>query len=145
MTDDFKEYGKQIIKNAKAFADKFMELGYKVISNGTQNHMFVLDVYNTLNLTGKEVEEELDKINITVNKNQIPNDTLPPLKSSGIRIGVPAMTTKGFNENDFEQLAKLINLYLKDYKDKNINEQIIEYYKEKVKNIIDNRGGSYAL
>ena len=145
MTDDFKEYGKQIIKNAKAFADKFIELGYKVISNGTQNHMFVLDVYNTLNLTGKEVEEELDKINITVNKNQIPNDTLPPLKSSGIRIGVPAMTTKGFNENDFEQLAKLINLYLKDYKDKNINEQIIEYYKEKVKNIIDNRGGNYAL
>lgn len=145
MTDDFKEYGKQIIKNAKAFADKFIELGYKVISNGTQNHMFVLDVYNTLNLTGKEVEEELDKINITVNKNQIPNDTLPPLKSSGIRIGVPAMTTKGFNENDFEQLAKLINLYLKDYKDKNINEQIIEYYKEKVKDIIDNRGGNYAL
>lgn len=145
MTDDFKEYGKQIIKNAKAFADKFIELEYKVISNGTQNHMFVLDVYNTLNLTGKEVEEELDKINITVNKNQIPNDTLPPLKSSGIRIGVPAMTTKGFNENDFEQLAKLINLYLKDYKDKNINEQIIEYYKEKVKDIIDNRGGNYAL
>lgn len=145
MTDEFKEYGKQIIKNAKSFADKFIELGYKVISNGTQNHMFVLDVYNTLNLTGKEVEEELDKINITVNKNQIPNDTLPPLKSSGIRIGVPAMTTKGFNENDFEQLAKLINLYLKDYKNKNINEQVIEYYKEKVKDIIDNRGGNYAL
>ena len=145
MTDEFKEYGKQIIKNAKSFADKFIELGYKVISNGTQNHMFVLDVYNTLNLTGKEVEEELDKINITVNKNQIPTDTLPPLKSSGIRIGVPAMTTKGFNENDFEQLAKLINLYLKDYKNKNINEQVIEYYKEKVKDIIDNRGGNYAL
>lgn len=145
MTDDFKEYGKQIIKNAKSFADKFIELGYKVISNGTQNHMFVLDVYSTLGLTGKEVEEALDRINITVNKNQIPNDTLPPLKSSGIRIGVPAMTTKGFNENDFEQLAKLINLYLEDYKNIDLTDSILNYYKDKVKDLISNRGENYAL
>lgn len=145
MTDNFKEYGKQIIKNAKSFADKFIELGYKVISNGTQNHMFVLDVYNTLGLTGKEVEEALDRINITVNKNQIPNDTLPPLKSSGVRIGVPAMTTKGFNENDFEQLAKLINLYLEDYKNIDLTDSILNYYKDKVKDLISNRGENYAL
>lgn len=145
MTDEFKEYGKQIIKNAKAFANKFIELGYKVISNGTQNHMFVLDVYSTLELTGKEVEEALDRINITVNKNQIPNDTLPPLKSSGVRIGVPAMTTKGFNENDFEQLAKLINLYLKDYKDGNITDEVITHYIDKVKDMISNKGGNYAI
>lgn len=145
MTVDFKEYGKQIIKNAESFADKFIELGYKVISNGTQNHMFVLDVYNTLGLTGKEVEEALDRINITVNKNQIPNDTLPPLKSSGVRIGVPAMTTKGFNENDFEQLAKLINLYLEDYKNIDLTDSILNYYKDRVKDLISNRGENYAL
>ena len=145
MTVDFKEYGKQIIKNAESFADKFIELGYKVISNGTQNHMFVLDVYNTLGLTGKEVEEALDRINITVNKNQIPNDTLPPLKSSGVRIGVPAMTTKGFNENDFEQLAKLINLYLEDYKNIDLTDSILNYYTDRVKDLISNRGENYAL
>lgn len=128
MTDEFKEYGKQIIKNAKAFADKFISLGYKVISNGTQNHMFVLDVYNTLGLTGKEVETELDKIRITVNKNQIPNDELPPLKSSGIRIGVPAMTTKGWKEDDFKDLAVIINEFLKEVKySKENNNLVIDY------------------
>lgn len=128
MTDEFKEYGKQIIKNAKAFVDKFISLGYKVISNGTQNHMFVLDVYNTLGLTGKEVETELDKIRITVNKNQIPNDELPPLKSSGIRIGVPAMTTKGWKEDDFKDLAVIINEFLKEVKySKENNNLVIDY------------------
>lgn len=137
MTDEFKEYAQQILKNAKAFADEFIRLDYKVISNGTQNHMFVLDVYNSLGLTGKEVETALDKINITVNKNQIPNDTLPPMKSSGIRIGVPAMTTKGWKENDFEQLAGIINGFLINLKNNLVDDDLIDLFKKQIKHLKD--------
>ena len=143
MTDEFKEYGNQVVKNAKAFAEKFKELGYKIISDGTENHMFVLDVYHTLGLTGKQAEEALDKIHITVNKNQIPKDELPPLKSSGLRIGTPAMTTKGFNEDDFRDIAMVIDNYLRcvqdDIIDGNINDihitrvmQIVQRAKERI-------------
>lgn len=117
LQPEFKEYTRQILKNASAFANKFIELGWKVISNGTQNHMFVLDVYNSIGMTGKQAEIALDEINITANKNQIPNDTLSPLVSSGVRIGTPAMTTKGWQEEDFIELATLINQYLRNYKD----------------------------
>ena len=137
MTNEFKEYAQQILKNAKSFADEFIRLDYKVISNGTQNHMFVLDVYNSLGLTGKEVEVALDKINIPVNKNQIPNDTLPPMKSSGIRIGVPAMTTKGWKENDFEQLAGIINGFLINLKNNLVDDDLIDLFKKQVKHLKD--------
>ena len=120
MTDEFKDYAKQVVENSKVFAERFMELGWKVISNRTENHMFVLDVYNSVGITGKQAEELLDTINITVNKNQIPNDTLPPLQSSGIRIGTPAMTTKGFSEAEFIKLADIMDgalrMYANDYK-----------------------------
>ena len=114
MTPEFEEYAAQVIKNSKAFAAEFLKLGGKVVSGGTDNHMFVLDVYSTYGITGKEAEEALDKINITVNKNQIPNDTLPPLKSSGIRLGTAAMTSKGYVEEDFRNLANKIHYYLKN-------------------------------
>lgn len=134
MQPEFKEYAEAILKNARTFAEAFKDLGYKIISNGTENHMFVLDVYNSIGLTGKEAEEALDLINVTVNKNQIPNDTLPPLKSSGVRIGTPAMTTKGWKEEDFVELAKIIDEYLKEYK--NHKEEpvlsFIDTYKDKV-------------
>lgn len=115
LQPEFKEYTRQILKNASAFANKFIELGWKVISNGTQNHMFVLDVYNSIGMTGKRAEVALDEINITANKNQIPNDILSPLVSSGVRIGTPAMTTKGWKEEDFVELATLIDQYLRKY------------------------------
>lgn len=143
MTDEFKKYGEQVIKNAKAFANKFIELGYKVISNGTENHMFVLDIYHTLGITGKQAEEGLDKIHVTVNKNQIPNDELPPLKSSGLRIGTPAMTTKGFIEEDFEDLAMCIDNYLRCIKEDVIDENINDIHITRVMQIINrakNRG-----
>ena len=145
MTDDFKLYAKQIINNAKSFANKFIDLGYKVISNGTENHMFVLDVYNSIGLTGKEVEVALDKINITVNKNQIPNDTLPPLKSSGIRLGTPAMTTKGWKDEDFVILAEIINSYLLEVKANLIGDIRLIEYKEEVLKLINSvkRRGEY--
>lgn len=136
LRPEFKEYAKQIIKNAKAFSEEFTKNGWKVISNGTENHMFVLDVYTSIGITGKEAEEELDKIHITVNKNQIPNDTLPPLKSSGVRIGTPAMTTKGWKEENFIELAKIIMDYLKLYKDGKA-EEVRDEYTDKVVKIIN--------
>ena len=137
MQPEFKQYIKQVITNASIFAQEFMIQGWKVISNGTQNHMFVLDTYDSIGLTGKEVEEALDNINITLNKNQIPNDILPPLKSSGVRIGTPAMTTKGWLELDFIELANIIINYLKEIKNNNENEDIIEKYKVKVSKLVN--------
>ena len=132
---EFKDYAKQVVKNAKAFSEEFIHHGWKVISGGTQNHMFVLDVYNSIGITGKEAEKELDKIHITVNKNQIPNDTLPPLKSSGVRIGTPAMTTKGWKEEKFKKLANLMIKYLELYKEGKAEENR-EIYTQKVLEII---------
>ena len=126
---EFKEYANQVVKNAKVFSKEFIKEGWKVISGGTDNHMFVLDVYNSIGITGKEAEEELDKIHITVNKNQTPNDELPPLKSSGVRIGTPAMTTKGWKEKDFIELAKIIMNYLNDYKEGILEEKKYNYIK----------------
>lgn len=132
-TDEFKDYAKQVVNNAKTFANTFINNGAKVISDGTDNHMFVLDVYTSYGLTGKDVEEFLDKVNITLNKNQIPNDQLPPLKSSGVRIGTAAMTTKGWKDEDFKLLGDLIDRILKD-KDR---ENSIDTYKIEVKKLID--------
>lgn len=139
LTPEFKDYGRQVVENAKAFANEFIMLNNKVISGGTQNHMFVLDVYSSYGITGKEAEEALDKINITVNKNQIPNDTLSPLVSSGIRIGTPAMTTKGWKVEDFQRLARIINRYLKDLAEHELDNTFIvneEAYKEDVAALI---------
>ena len=136
LKQDFKKYTEQIVKNAKAFSEGFLEEGWKIISGGTQNHMFVLDVYESIGVTGKETEEELDKIHITCNKNQIPNDPLPPLKSSGVRIGTPAMTTKGWKEDDFRKLSKVIIDYLKEVKE-GTQEAVREDYIKKVEEIIN--------
>ena len=133
---EFKEYAEQIVKNAKAFSEEFKKAGWKIISGGTDNHMFVLDVYSSIGITGKEAEEELDKIHITVNKNQIPNDTLPPLQSSGVRIGTPAMTTKKWKEEDFEKLADVMIDFLTRIKEEKTDELYDEYTK-KVMDIIN--------
>jgi len=135
-TDEFKEYAHQVVKNAKAFSEAFLKEGWKIISGGTDNHMFVLDVYDSIGITGKEAEEELDKIHITLNKNQIPNDQLPPLKSSGVRIGTPAMTTKGWKEEDFEKLARIMMDYLKLCKEGK-QEENREEFTEKVVGLIE--------
>ena len=96
--------------------------------------MFVLDVYGSVGITGRQAEEFLDNINITLNKNQIPNDELPPLKSSGVRIGTPAMTTKGFGKDEFIKLADLIDKALRDYaedlrKYNEITDEMMQEYK----------------
>lgn len=109
LQPEFKEYQKQVIKNIQAMSNRFKELGDKIISDGTDNHLILLDVYNSFGITGAEAEKILDSIHITVNKNTIPNETLSPMKASGIRIGSPAMTTRGFKEKEFIQVAEIIH------------------------------------
>lgn len=111
-TEEFKQYIHQVVKNSKATCEEFIKLGYHVITNGTDNHMFLIDLTNT-GLTGKQVQEELDKHNITVNKNCVPNETRSPMQASGIRIGTAAMTTRGYKEDDFIRVARQIDEYIK--------------------------------
>lgn len=108
LKPEFTEYQKQILKNATAMAKKFLSLGLKLVSGGTDNHLMLLDLSET-GVTGKELETMLDDVNITVNKNSIPFDTLPPTVTSGIRIGTPSITTRGFTEADCEEIAVLIH------------------------------------
>ena len=108
MQPEFKDYIKNVVNNCKIFAEELQNLGFKVISGGTDNHLMLLDVYNTYGLTGKEAEVLLDRIHITVNKNTIPNDELSPMVTSGVRIGTAAMTTRGFKEKEFKCVANII-------------------------------------
>ena len=111
-TDEYKKYIYQVVKNCKAMAREFQRLGYHIITGGTDNHLFLLDLTHT-GLTGKQVQDELNKNGITVNKNCIPNETRPPSETSGIRIGTAAMTTRGFQEIDFIRVAHEINNIIK--------------------------------
>lgn len=119
-TDDFKHYIENVIRNAKALCNTLKEEGFRIVQGGTDNHLIVVDVKASLGITGKEAEEVLDKINITVNKNTIPYDTLPPTLTSGIRLGTPAMTTKGLKEKDFIKIGKIISEALKNKDDKKV-------------------------
>jgi glycine hydroxymethyltransferase len=113
LSDDFKEYQKQVIKNAKAMSDEFIKLGYKVISGGTDNHLMLIDVKSSVGITGLEAETLLDEVHITVNKNTIPNETEKATITSGIRIGSPAMTSRGLKEKDFIKVAQIIDKTLR--------------------------------
>ena len=107
MTDDFKEYQKQIISNAKTMCAHFISRGFNLVQKDTDNHLILMDLRNK-NVTGKEAEELLGTVNITVNKNSIPNDPESPFVTSGIRIGTPAMTTRGFQNDEAKQVVDLI-------------------------------------
>lgn len=112
-TPEFKEYIHQVVKNCRAMSDEFLALGYKVVTGGTDNHLFLLDLTDT-GLTGRQVQEELDRHDITVNKNCIPKETRSPQETSGIRIGTAAMTTKGYREADFVRVAREIDRILRE-------------------------------
>ncbi len=117
LTDEYKQYIKQVVVNAKAMANEFVKLGYKVVTGGTDNHMFLLDLTD-LNISGKVVQDLLDEHFITVNKNCVPNEKRSPKETSGVRIGTPAMTTKGWAEKDFIQCADNIDKIIKEYLNK---------------------------
>ncbi|XFA98423.1 serine hydroxymethyltransferase [Candidatus Izemoplasma sp. B36] len=112
LSEDFVIYQQQVVKNAKVFSDKFIELGYHVVSGGTDNHLLLLDVLSKAKMSGKKAERLLGLANITCNKNTIPYDTKKPFVTSGIRLGTPAMTTRGFKENDFVEVAILVDMIL---------------------------------
>lgn len=114
LQPEFKEYALQIIKNAKAFEEALKEEGFRLVADGTDNHLLLIDVKASCGMSGKKAERLLDEIHITANKNAIPFDTEKPFKASGIRVGTPAMTTKGFKEDDFREVAKIIAYRLKN-------------------------------
>lgn len=140
LQPEFKEYAKNIIKNANAMAEEFKKNGVKVISGGTDNHLMLIDVKTSFNLSGKEAEHILDSICITVNKNTIPFDTETPNVTSGLRIGTPAMTTRGLKEEDFREIADIIIKVLRNPGDKKLlkeckNEALAITKKYPLKNI----------
>ena len=113
LHSDFKVYQQQVIKNAQALAQTLIDEGFRVVSGGTDNHLVAVDVKGSINITGKVAEETLDKVGITCNKNTIPFDQEKPFVTSGIRLGTPAATTRGFDESAFEEVARIISLALK--------------------------------
>lgn len=119
LQPSFKEYQKQVLKNIQVLSNVLKQGGLRVVSNGTDNHLILVDV-KPLNLTGKEAETLLDEIHITVNKNTIPYDTESPFKTSGIRLGSPAMTTRGMKEEEFEEIGNIIISALKGLESKEV-------------------------
>lgn len=115
LTPKFKEYQRQVLANAKVMAAEFIKMGYEVVTGGTDNHMFLIDLTNTHpQLTGKMVQDELDRHGITLNKNTVPGETRNPTQASGLRIGTPAMTTRGWKEQDFIDCAHKIDEIIKE-------------------------------
>lgn len=125
LSPEFKKYQEQVIKNAKTLADTLMKNGVRVVSGGTDNHLILIDLTN-LDITGKEAEKILEKVNITVNKNGVPYDTKSPLITSGIRLGTPALTTRGMKEEEMILVGNLIVKALKNSNDDEALQNIIE-------------------
>lgn len=117
LKDDFKDYQEQVIKNAKVLAEGLIDNGFKLVSGGTDNHLLLVNV-KSKGLTGKKAEALLDEVGITVNKNTIPNETETPFVTSGIRLGTPAMTTRGMKEEEMKEIAELITLALDENNDR---------------------------
>jgi glycine hydroxymethyltransferase len=105
LQPEFKAYAAQIVKNAAALADALSKRGFQLVTGGTSNHLILADVYQSFGLDGNAVETVLDRIGLTLNKNSVANDPLPPFRPSGIRLGTPAITTRGLVETDMEQIA----------------------------------------
>jgi len=130
MTDEFMAYQKQIINNARAMAERFKELGVKLVSDGTDNHMMLLDLRNK-GITGKQADHALEEAGITVNKNTIPFDPQSPFVTSGVRIGTPAATTRGMKEKEMRLIAELINKVISDVD----NQEVIDSVRAEVREL----------
>lgn len=130
MQPEFKEYAKQVVKNADKLARSMINEGFSLLTGGTSNHLILADVYGSFKLDGKIVEEALDKIGLTLNKNAIANDVLPPFRPSGVRLGTPAITTRGMKEEHMSQLANWMKQAIDNYK----NQTKLDQLKKEVKN-----------
>ncbi len=117
LKPEFKAYQQQVVKNSKALADAMMEEGFNLVSGGTDNHLMLVDLQN-MEVSGKEMQKRLDEVYITVNKNAVPNDPASPFVTSGIRIGTPAVTTRGLKEEEMGTIAKLIKMAVTDFETK---------------------------
>ena len=129
LQPEFKDYANQIMKNAKALEQSLKEEGFRLVADGTDNHLILIDVKASCGISGKKAERLLDEIHITANKNAIPFDTEKPFKASGIRVGTPAMTTKGFDENDFREVGKIIAYRLKNEETDSVKEECLKRVK----------------
>ena len=130
LKPEFKAYQEQILRNAKAMSERFLSLGVKLVSGGTDNHLMLLDLSDK-DITGKELEKMLDEVNITVNKNAIPFDKQKPFVTSGIRIGTPSITSRGFTEEDCKVIAELITKIILE------KESAFDYVRAEVKKLIE--------
>lgn len=117
LRPEYKDYVKQVIKNAKRLADQLMSKGFKIVTNGTDNHMMVVDMMRSYNISGKVAEETLDKLGLSASKSTVPDDTNPPFNPSGLRIGTPAITTRGMKEKDMDRVAQWIHEAITHYQD----------------------------
>jgi len=133
MTEEFKEYQKQVVRNAKKLAEEMQKRGYRIVSGGTDTHLFLVDL-TPKDIPGKTAEKALERCGITVNKNTIPNEKRSPFIASGIRIGTPAVTTRGMKEKEMEEIAELIDLVLANVLDEegNVREEVKEHVRERV-------------
>ncbi|HSW96613.1 MAG TPA: serine hydroxymethyltransferase [Candidatus Saccharimonadales bacterium] len=131
---EFQEYAKQILKNAKRLADQLMSKGFKLVTNGTDNHLLLVDVMSSFNVSGKIAEETLDKIHLTLNKNMIPDDSRKPFDPSGIRLGTPAITSRGMKEKDMDVVAEWMYKAIMHHSDekylKNLATEVRAYCRE---------------
>ena len=133
LTDSYKEYTKQVQVNAKVMAEKFTSLGYKVISGGTDNHLILIDLRTKFpEASGRMAEDALVAADITVNKNMVPFDTRPPLHTSGLRVGTPAITTRGLKENHMSIIVDMIDKVISDSE----NEEVITSVRDQVNNMM---------
>jgi glycine hydroxymethyltransferase len=135
LTEDFTAYAKQIQTNAQAMAKAFNAKGYNLISNGTDNHLMLIDLRNK-NITGKKAQETLDKASITLNKNAVPFDDKSPFVTSGIRVGVPAITTRGMKENDMQTVVDFVDKVLMNLDDEKIISSVKTDVKEFMKRFV---------
>ncbi len=130
LQPEFKKYQQQLLKNAKTLAQTLEDEGFRIVSGGTDNHIVLIDVLNTVNISGYDAEKLLDSVKITCNKNMIPYDKQSPMVTSGIRLGTPAMTSRGFKEQEFIVVAQLISKALKNHDDKEVLEQVATQVRE---------------
>lgn len=133
-TQQFKDYAKQALSNAQKLAEALMKHGFKLVTNGTDNHLILVDVYRTFKIDGMQAEQALDKIGLTLNKNVIPNDPLPAYRPSGIRLGTPAITTRGLKDADMLLIADWMKAALDHYRDEaylaKLHEQVIAFARQ---------------
>mgnify|MGYP002402463658 CR=1 FL=1 len=124
MRPEFRTYAERIVENARALAGGLQGEGLRIVSGGTDNHLMLVDLRSIPNMSGRRAERVLDEVNVTVNKNQIPNDPLPPARTSGVRLGTPAVTTRGFGAGEMRQIANLIPRALRHWKDEAVLEEV---------------------